>query len=153
MLKKLGLADCFEGIICFETLNPPSSSYGVEEESSEIFDIIDHLSKPNSALDLPKSPILCKPSVEAMEHALRIANIDPQRTVFFDDSVRNIQSGKHIGLQTVLIGTPHRVKGADHALESIHNIKEALPELWEEDEESDNMRHSDKVAIETYVTA
>ncbi|XP_074565169.1 uncharacterized protein C24B11.05-like [Curcuma longa] len=152
VLKRLGLEDCFEGVICFETLNRPSSSSG-EETSSNIFDIVGYLSKPDPAVDQPKTPILCKPSVEAMEQALRIANIDPQRTVFFDDSVRNIQSGKAIGLHTVLVGTSQRVKGADHALESIHNLREALPELWEEAKKSSNIRPSNKITMETSVTA
>lgn len=54
------------------------------------------------------------------------------------------------------VGTSHRVKGADHAIESIHmdhNIREALPELWEEAEKSNSIRHSGKVAMETSVTA
>ncbi|THU46313.1 hypothetical protein C4D60_Mb09t03600 [Musa balbisiana] len=153
VLKKLRLEDCFEGIICFETLNPPSSS-SVTETSSQIFDIVEHFARPDTGgIELPKTPILCKPSLEAMEYALRIANIDPQRTVFFDDSVRNVQSGKRIGLHTVLVGTAHKVKGADYALESIHNIREALPGLWEEAEKSDGIRYSGKVAMETSVTA
>ncbi|XP_009416227.2 uncharacterized protein LOC103996897 isoform X3 [Musa acuminata AAA Group] len=81
VLKKLRLEDCFEGIICFETLNPPSSS-SVTETSSQIFDIVEHFARPDTGgIELPKTPILCKPSLEAMEYALRIANIDPQRTV------------------------------------------------------------------------
>ncbi|KAG6481513.1 hypothetical protein ZIOFF_058117 [Zingiber officinale] len=152
VLKRLGLEDCFEGVICFETLNQPSSSSG-EETSSNIFDIVGYLSTPDPAVDQPKTPILCKPSVEAMEQALRIANFDPQRTVFFDDSARNIQSAKAIGLHTVLVGTSQRVKGADHALESIHNVREALPELWEEAEKSSNIRPSNNVTMETSVTA
>ncbi|XP_072998306.1 uncharacterized protein C24B11.05-like [Typha latifolia] len=151
VLKRLGLEDCFEGIICFETLNPPSSCETRTE--TEIFDIIGHFSRPDVGLELPKTPIICKPYVEAMEHALKIANIDPQRTIFFEDSVRNVQSGKHIGLHTVLVGTSHRVKGADYALESIHNIREALPELWEKAEKSEDVLYSGKVAIETSVTA
>ncbi|XP_064970852.1 uncharacterized protein C24B11.05-like isoform X4 [Musa acuminata AAA Group] len=152
VLKKLGLEDCFEGIICFETLNPPTFSRGTET-SSEVFDIVDHFARPVAGVALPRTPVLCKPSPDAMERALSIANIDPHRTVFFDDSVRNIQAGKRIGLHTVLVGTRHRVKGADHALESIHNMREALPELWEEAEKSDSIRYSGKVAMETSVTA
>jgi pyrimidine and pyridine-specific 5'-nucleotidase len=54
-LNRLGLEDCFEGIICFETLNPSSDS---------------------------NTQILCKPSVEAFEAAIRIADIvDPRKTV------------------------------------------------------------------------
>ncbi|XP_009387529.2 uncharacterized protein C24B11.05 isoform X4 [Musa acuminata AAA Group] len=152
VLKKLGLEDCFEGIICFETLNPPTSSRGTET-SSEVFDIVDHFARPDAGVALPRTPVLCKPSPDAMERALSIANIDPHRTVFFDDSVRNIRAGKRIGLHTVLVGTRHRVKGADHALESIHNMREALPELWEEAEKSDSIRYSGKVAMETSVKA
>lgn len=51
------------------------------------------------------------------------------------------------------VGTAHKVKGADYALESIHNIREALPGLWEEAEKSDGIRYSSKVAMETSVTA
>lgn len=147
VLKRLGLEDCFEGIICFETLNPVENSAGSSaSETQGIFNIVGYSSNPNPGVELPKTPIKCKPSVEAMEQALKIANIDPQRTVFFDDSVRNIVAGKQIGLHTVLVGTSHRVKGADHALESIHNIKEALPELWKKAEKSEKVRYSGKVA-------
>lgn len=50
------------------------------------------------------------------------------------------------------VGTSHRIKGADHALESIHNLREALPELWA-DAEKEDVRYSGNVAIETSVTA
>lgn len=159
VLSRLGLEDCFEGVICFETLNPPKDSSCSDEPGgaveTEIFDILEHLSHlDDDVVDgLPKTPILCKPSEDAMVEALKMGEIDPERTIFFDDSIRNIQSGKRIGLHTVLVGTSIRVEGADHALESIHNIKEALPELWEESEKLEETFYQDKVAIETSVTA
>ncbi|KAE8708677.1 hypothetical protein F3Y22_tig00110333pilonHSYRG00051 [Hibiscus syriacus] len=52
-------------IICFETLNPP-------------------LQPPD------KSPIVCKASMEAFEAAIQLANVDPKKTILFDDSARNI---------------------------------------------------------------
>lgn len=106
VLSKLGLGDCFEGIICFETLNP-----SLEDNAT----------------------ILCKPSLKAMEAAIQIANLDPNKTIFFDDSARNIASGKQAGLHTVVVGSSTLVGGADHALRSIHNIREALPHIWEEE--------------------
>ncbi|TVU37700.1 hypothetical protein EJB05_11028 [Eragrostis curvula] len=112
-LEKLGLQDCFEGIICFETLNP-SPEQDVKEDGSAP----------------PRRGILCKPSLESMEAVIEIAKLDPERTVFFDDSARNIAAGKAAGLHTVFVGSSVLVPGADVALESIHNIKEALPELW-----------------------
>ncbi|XP_044473019.1 uncharacterized protein LOC123201531 [Mangifera indica] len=167
-LNRLGLEDCFEGIICFETLNPSHKSNLSDDEDdfafegstatastngSGIFDIIGHFAQPNaSSVGLPKTPIVCKPSEFAIEQALKIANINPQRTLFFEDSVRNIQAGKRVGLHTVRVGSSQRVKGADYALESIHYIKEAVPELWEADMKSE-VGYPGKVPVETSVTA
>nr|XP_016502506.1 PREDICTED: uncharacterized protein C24B11.05-like [Nicotiana tabacum] len=125
VLTKMGLADCFEGIICFETLNPPQEKYNYEYQ----------VSNKRQGEQVAKPRILCKPSLEAMEAAIRIANVDPKKTIFFDDSARNIASGKQAGLHTVIVGTSSLVAGADHALRSIHNIKEAIPHIWEEDGE------------------
>ncbi|CAN6559536.1 unnamed protein product [Malus baccata var. baccata] len=131
VLKRLGIEDCFESVICFETLNPTPT-----------------------VLMILLTPVVSKPFEQAYEEAFKIANIDPQRTLFFDDSIRNLQTAKQCGLHTVLVGTSHRTKGVDHALESIHNMKEALPELWETStEESENVRNSREIAIEQLVVA
>ena len=81
-LHRLGLQGCFDGVICFETLNPCNGLS--ESQNCMVF-------KDETSADLvdlnesdgfrPKSPILCKPSIEAMEAAIRIANIDPKKTV------------------------------------------------------------------------
>ncbi|KAI7996111.1 Uncharacterized protein C24B11.05 [Camellia lanceoleosa] len=168
VLSKLGLEDCFEGIICFETLNPIHKNTTSDDEDDiefvgstlsptttncdQIFDIVGHFSQPNPGSVLPKTPIVCKPSEHAIERALKIANINPQRTLFFEDSVRNVQSGKRVGLDTVLVGKSQRIKGADYVLESIHNIREALPELWDADKVSE-VSYTGKVTAETPVTA
>lgn len=174
VLSKLGLEDCFEGIICFETLNPTHKNFASEDEddiafvgskpmvsninkandinNTQIFDIISHFANQNVATTLPKTPIVCKPSEYAIEQALKIANLDPHKIIFFDDSVRNILAGKRVGLDTVLVGTSHRPKGgADYALESIHNLREALPELWEADVRAEV--YSEKISRETSVIA
>ncbi|XP_009600978.1 uncharacterized protein C24B11.05 isoform X1 [Nicotiana tomentosiformis] len=130
VLSKMGLADCFEGIICFETLNPPQ-----EDTDHNYEDEVPMTTPEKSQGEVVKPRILCKPSLEAMEAAIRIANVDPMKTIFFDDSARNIASGKQAGLHTVIVGTSTLVPGADHALRSIHNIKEAIPHIWEEDGE------------------
>ncbi|KAG8649332.1 uncharacterized protein LOC110620117 [Manihot esculenta] len=170
VLAMLGLEDCFEGIICFETLNSTHKSTISDDEDDidfvgssaaaaattsngpEIFDIIGHFAEANPSSALPKTPIVCKPSEIAIERALQIANINPQRTLFFEDSVRNIQAGKRVGLHTVLVGTSQRVKGADYALESIHNLREAVPELWEAEIKTE-VGYPGKVPRETPVTA
>lgn len=59
VLEKLGLEDCFDQIICFESINPNLSKSSYPEEY----------------------PVLLKPSIEAMKIAIDIANVDPRRTV------------------------------------------------------------------------
>ncbi|RLN36503.1 uncharacterized protein C24B11.05-like [Panicum miliaceum] len=128
VLEKLGLEDCFEGIICFETLNPPTEQDANEQKNA---DEADGGSREGFDDPAPRRGILCKPSLESMEAVIEIAKLDAKRTVFFDDSARNIAAGKAAGFHTVIVGTSALVAGADLALESIHNIKEALPELWD----------------------
>jgi len=48
---------------------------------SEIFDIIEHFAQPDPTTVLPRSPVICKPSEHAIELALKIANLNPKRTV------------------------------------------------------------------------
>lgn len=136
VVKRLGLEDCFEGVICFETLNPDNHNYNHVE-----------------AIDAANS-ILCKPSLEAIETAIGIANVDPNKTIFFDDSARNITGGKAAGLHTVIVGSSVLVPGADYALSSIHNIKEAIPEIWEgEEAEQPEQVIQSNAAVETQVLA
>ncbi|KAL3538624.1 hypothetical protein ACH5RR_001990 [Cinchona calisaya] len=133
VLSRLGLEDCFEGVICFETLNPqqqPPVASSVEHPNEEANE-----TENNNEIQKMKHQILCKPSLAAMQAAIRIANVDPNKTIFFDDSTRNIASAKLAELHTVIVGSSNLVPGADHALNSIHNIKEALPQIWEGDEE------------------
>ncbi|XP_022158123.1 uncharacterized protein LOC111024681 [Momordica charantia] len=153
VLSRLGLEGCFERIICFESLN----SSGLDSASDDGSESDSKSSMPNSEIDsdarppLPITPVLCKPSQHAFESALKIANIDPKRTLFLDDSIRNIKTGKAMGLDTVLVGSSNRTNGVDYALESIHNMREALPQLWEMDEKMKNTRLSGKIALETSV--
>nr|CAB3455072.1 unnamed protein product [Digitaria exilis] len=131
VLEKLGLEDCFEGIICFETLNPTTEQDANEQKNADEADTDGGSREGSDDSNPPRKGILCKPSLESMEAVIEIAKLDAKRTVFFDDSARNIAAGKAAGFHTVIVGTSVLVAGADVALESIHNIKEALPELWD----------------------
>ncbi|KAF9600290.1 hypothetical protein IFM89_005876 [Coptis chinensis] len=68
--------------------------------------------------------------MDAMRIALTVADVDPRCTLFLDDNDRNIAAGKAMGLQTALVGKPLKSKGADYALENIHILKQAIPEIW-----------------------
>ncbi|KAK6935833.1 hypothetical protein RJ641_032863 [Dillenia turbinata] len=159
VLSRLGLEDCFEEIICFETLNPVNKEDGNDSEvglasNAEIFDIVKHLQKSNEeGLLLPKTPIICKPYEDSFERAFKIADIRPGKTLFFDDSIRNLEAGKRMGLHTVLVGKLDRPEGVDYALEDIHNLREAVPELWEANEKTGDVKHSKEIGLETSVLA
>ncbi|GMP56456.1 hypothetical protein CsSME_00020939 [Camellia sinensis var. sinensis] len=107
-LDRLGIRDCFELIICFETLNP-------------------NLSKSTR---LDEFPVVLKPSLDAIKTAIDVAEVDPCRTLFLDDSVRNVAAGKALGLRTVLVGKSGKIKEADYALETVNNLAQAIPEIW-----------------------
>ena len=86
VLNRLGLEDCFEGIICVETLNPTkndnSSVDGAKFISNTgILDISNYSARPDSELELPSCPVVCKPFENAFERVFEIANINPQKTV------------------------------------------------------------------------
>lgn len=49
------------------------------------------------------------------------------------------------------VGSAHKTEGVDYSLESIHNMKEALPELWESAAEKADVSYSGKTAIEAVV--
>lgn len=50
------------------------------------------------------------------------------------------------------VGRSELVAGADHALSSIHNMKEAIPEIWEEEEE-DQKQLIQPTPVQTMVLA
>lgn len=57
------------------------------------------------------------------------------------------------GVLDLQVGRSRSVKGADYALESIHNLKETLPVLWEDVAMPLEADHPGKPAVETFVTA
>ncbi|KAJ1423797.1 Pyrimidine 5-nucleotidase [Sesbania bispinosa] len=117
-LDRLGIKDCFEQIICFETINPD----------------LPYSTRPD------EFPVLLKPSLDAFKIAIHAGNVDPRRTLFLDDSVRNIAAGKEMGLYTVLVGKTVKSKGADYAVESVHSVAEVIPEIWANGMDGDDER-------------
>lgn len=108
VLERLGLEDCFDDIICFETLNP------------NIF----RSKRPD------EFPVVLKPSIDAIKIAIDFAGTDPRRTLFFDDNDRNMSAGKALGLRTALVGKVVKSKDADYVLESIVSLEKVIPEIW-----------------------
>ncbi|KAK1421682.1 hypothetical protein QVD17_24214 [Tagetes erecta] len=109
-LNLLGIADCFEQVICFESMNP--NLFNSKSSSPDEF------------------PVVLKPSLDAFSIAIDIAEVDSSRTLFFDDNAGNIAAAKVAGLRTVVVGKTMRTNGADYALEKIHNLTQVVPEIW-----------------------
>ncbi|XP_062212133.1 uncharacterized protein LOC133913098 [Phragmites australis] len=113
-LERLGVDEsCFDAVVCFETMNPHLFGEATEQGADG-----DH------------PVVILKPSVDAIVAGLRIAGSNPRRTLFLDDSERNIAAGKALGLRTALVGKRVRSKEADYALESIGSLRRAIPEIW-----------------------
>ncbi|WOL17601.1 hypothetical protein Cni_G26394 [Canna indica] len=122
-LQRLGIdEECFERIICFETMNPHlfNSEEGDDDERL-----------PSQAVR-PHEVIL-KPSPAAMETAAWLAGFAPHRMLFLDDSERNIAAGKAIGIRTALVGKREKTKEADYVLEDISALRKVIPEIWGEE--------------------
>ncbi|XP_014493596.1 uncharacterized protein LOC106755887 [Vigna radiata var. radiata] len=62
-LKILGLDDCFERIISFDTLNPSNNTNPSESKptTEEVLNICEHLRRHDSDMVLPRTPVVCKP--------------------------------------------------------------------------------------------
>ncbi|CAN4092977.1 unnamed protein product [Withania somnifera] len=114
-LDRLGIKDCFEQIICFETMN---FNLYKATRSEEI-------------------PVILKPSLEAMNIAIEAAQVNPSRTLFLDDNVKNIAAGKAVGLRTVLVGRSTKTKEADYALEMVTDLVQVVPAIWYKEEGED----------------
>lgn len=121
-LSLLGIDDCFEQIICFETMNP--NLFNKKSSSPQEF------------------PVVLKPSLDAINIAIDVAEVDPSRTLFLDDNVRNIAAGKAVGLRTVLVGKTTKTNEADHALEKIHDLMQVVPEIWFTKKEKKNVKRT-----------
>lgn len=83
-LSILGVADCFQGVVTFEGVMASARDAGLVHHNR---------------------PVVCKPNRQAYHAALRcMGGRDPARTLWLDDSTRNIQTGHHLGMMTVLVG-------------------------------------------------
>jgi hypothetical protein len=97
VLHRLGLEDCFQRIISFETLNSSKSNNinsthnkdGSESKQSSagIFDFYEYICRPNADIVLPKTPVVCKPFQDAFEKVFKMIDVDPHRTVRFYPSL------------------------------------------------------------------
>jgi putative hydrolase of the HAD superfamily len=83
--------------------------------------------------DIHARRYFCKPEKEAYQAAMELAGeTDPQRCVFLDDSPRNLAPARSMGFTTVLVGSREPHPAAHHAVSSVKDLPQAMPELWPE---------------------
>lgn len=63
--------------------------------------------------------------------AKHFPHLKAEDIVFFDDSTRNVCGASICGIRTVLVGTKGANTPALLEIESLHNLRVALPELWD----------------------
>jgi len=82
-------------------------------------------------IDIRALGYACKPVEDAYRRALALAGeTQPGRCILFDDSPRNLAPAKALGFCTVLVGHNQPDPSACHSITSLHELPEALPELW-----------------------
>ena len=109
-LGLLGLKECFKGVICFESIMEQARERGQERSAGGV---------------------VCKPQRLAFDLALEAAGCaDAGRAVFLDDSRRNIEAAGAAGIQTVFVGSREKCAGADYAVNSLHELPDAVPDLF-----------------------
>ncbi|KAI7730918.1 hypothetical protein M8C21_013340, partial [Ambrosia artemisiifolia] len=67
VIGQLGLEDCFDDVICFESLNPKIQTVDTFKGDDEPVGL------------LPNGPVICKPSENAFQEAFKMAKINPHK--------------------------------------------------------------------------
>lgn len=94
----------------------------------------------NGIIDILGVDFACKPDKIAFQRALSIAgDDDPTQCVIFDDAVRNLTPAREMGFYTVLVGKNGLEPHVDRVIRSIHELRDLMPELWDEAEQRDDL--------------
>lgn len=83
-------------------------------------------------VDLLSLNFVVKPNPKAYKKALKIAGgIDPSSCILFDDLLPNLIAAKKLGFTTTLVGKNGQSPNyLDFQLDTIHDMKNYMPELW-----------------------
>lgn len=84
-------------------------------------------------IDIRATDFACKPDKIAYERALVFTgDNNPAQCIIFDDAVRNLAPARQMGFYTILVGKNGSQPEADLAIPRLHDLKDCMPELWEE---------------------
>lgn len=74
--------------------------------------------------------VLCKPQPEAFRIVCEMIGAVPERTLFLDDSPRNVKGAAEAGIAAVLVGGAEPCPGAIAAVLDVRHLHAAVPWLW-----------------------
>jgi putative hydrolase of the HAD superfamily len=84
-------------------------------------------------IDVRRLNFHCKPEPVVYQMALDLAGeSSPQRCIYLDDSPRNLAPARPLGFFTILVGDETNHNAADRAIRSLHDLPQAIPELWQD---------------------
>lgn len=63
---------------------------------------------------------LAKPTKESFDYFIKLTQVDPKTSIFFEDSIDNLNTAKTFGFTTALVGVPEH--SADYNLADIHSL-------------------------------
>jgi putative hydrolase of the HAD superfamily len=99
--------------------------------SRRVLDVLQLADLFDGIVDIHARRYFCKPEPEAYRVAMELAGeTDPQRCVFLDDSPRNLAPAHAMGFTTVLVGNGVTHPAAHHAVSSLKDLPQVMPELW-----------------------
>ena len=93
----------------------------------------------NGIVDLFALEFQVKPKPASYQIAMKLAGEDdPSRCMMFDDLLHNLLPAKQMGFTTVLVGKDGSPDGIDYCLDTIHQIREMIPQLWKDMNKENN---------------
>eukprot|EP00210_Caulerpa_lentillifera_P003290 g3141.t1 len=107
-LKRLEMEDIFQGIISFDSLQTSAANAGIELNQY----------------------IVCKPDLQAYKLALHKIGGEAEKTLFVDDSSRNIHAAKELNMPTLLIKQGLEVNVSDRVAPSLIHMPKIYPSLF-----------------------
>jgi len=86
-------------------------------------------------IDVRALGFLCKPERQAYQRSLSLVNgANPDHSVLFDDSLRNLEPAHQLGFTTVLIGSSESHPQADYSAKNLIDLPQVFPQLWSDKE-------------------
>jgi putative hydrolase of the HAD superfamily len=111
---------------CYVFTNADSAHAYRVMDALDITDCFDDL------IDIWSMAPYCKPNREAYQIALSIAGVkDPETCAFLDDSLKNLEPAKGLGIFTILVGMNGPHESVNRCIIDLQDLPVVVPEFWD----------------------